>query len=304
MSSLANPGAVNDLLTHFLREHHLPDEYRQLAAAYWLPLSNRLAAKFDDHTLVVGINGAQGSGKSTMAAALSMLLGELHGLKTVVLSIDDLYLTRAERSEVAHALHPMFQTRGVPGTHDVRLGMALISALKAAGGQSDIAIPRFDKAADDRMPEAGWPHHLGAVDIILFEGWCVGTTAEPAAQLEQPVNALEAGEDDLGIWRRHVNACLGGGYQELNAMIDLLLLLRAPDFATVYAWRGLQEDKLRAAMPAGTQLMDERALSRFIQHYERLTRHNLATLPELADVVFNLDERHCINGVTYRQGAL
>jgi len=303
MRSLANSPELDGLMTQFMRDHRLPDGYRQLAAAYWLPLSNRLAAMFDGHALLIGINGAQGSGKSTMAAALAMLLGELHGLNTVVISIDDLYMTRAERGDLAQTLHPLFQTRGVPGTHDVLLGMALISALKAADRQGDIAIPRFDKAVDDRLPEAAWPHHRGSVDIILFEGWCVGTTPEPAAQLEQPINALEAGEDVRGIWRRHVNDCLAGDYRQLNTMIDLLVLLRAPDFETVYAWRGLQEEKLRAAMPDGTHLMDERALARFIQHYERLTRHNLATLPQLADVVFSLDAQHCINGVSYREGA-
>lgn len=256
---------------------------------------------FDGHTLVVGINGAQGTGKSTMAEALAMFLGGLHGLKTVVISIDDLYLTRAERSELALQLHPMFQTRGVPGTHDIRLAMALISALKATGSESDIAIPRFDKAVDDRRPEAAWHHHRGKVDIILFEGWCVGTIPELVTQLELPINQLEAGEDAQGIWRRQVNASLAGEYSEFNAMIDFLVLLQAPDFETVYAWRGLQEEKLRASMPDGTHLMDQSALSRFIQHYERLTRHNLATLPQLADAVFSMDKRHCIRQARYRE---
>ncbi|EAU53709.1 hypothetical protein [Mariprofundus ferrooxydans] len=302
MSSPATCREADDLLTQFVRDHRLPDEYRQLAAEYWLPLSNRLASMFDGHTLVVGINGAQGTGKSTMAAALAMFLGNLHDLKTVVISIDDLYLTRAERSEMARVLHPMFQTRGVPGTHDLRLAMALIRALKAAGSESDIAIPRFDKAVDDRRPEAAWHHHHGRVDIILFEGWCVGTTAEPATQLKQPINRLEADEDAQGIWRSHVNASLAGEYSQLNAMIDFLVLLQAPDFETVYAWRGLQEEKLRASMPDGTHLMDQSALTRFIQHYERLTRHNLATLPQMADVVFSLDKRHCIRRARYREG--
>ena len=36
--------------------------------------------------------------------------------------------------------------------------------------------------------------------------------------------------------------------------------------------------------------MDEAQLRRFIGHYERLTRHALATLPECADWMFVLDE--------------
>jgi hypothetical protein len=47
-----------------------------------------------------------------------------------VLSLDDLYRTRAERQAMARQVHPLFATRGVPGTHDVDLGLATIAALR------------------------------------------------------------------------------------------------------------------------------------------------------------------------------
>jgi len=46
----------------------------------------------------------------------------------------------------------------------------------------------------------------------------------------------------------------------------------------------------------GTKLMDRQQLQRFIQHYERLTRHGLEVLPAIADVVFELTDEQTIAG--------
>src|SRR5436190_22661598 len=48
---------------------------------------------------VLGICGAQGSGKSTIAAALAARF-DAAGISSAVLSIDDLYLTKAERAQL------------------------------------------------------------------------------------------------------------------------------------------------------------------------------------------------------------
>ena len=139
------------------------------------------------------------------------------------------------------------------------------------------------------------------MDAILFEGWCVGTPPQDEAALGEPVNALEADEDAEGIWRRYVNDHLAGEYRELFAMLDYLVLLKVPDFDTVFAWRGLQEEKLRRAAPGGEGLMDREALERFIRHYERLTRHNLEVLPDLTDVQFSIDHDHRVVDVHYQE---
>jgi len=36
--------------------------------------------------------------------------------------------------------------------------------------------------------------------------------------------------------------------------------------------------------------MDEDEMARFLQHYERLSRHALATLPAKADMIVTLDQ--------------
>lgn len=292
---------LDDLLDRFIAAHHLPAGYRDAVMTYWLPLAERIAGMFAGRTLLIGINGAQGSGKSTMSDILSLLLAERHGLRTRVLSIDDLYLTRAERMRLAGDVHPLFATRGVPGTHDVRLGIERIRRMRSATEGDTVAIPAFDKARDDRLPAADWPRHRGPVDVILFEGWCVGTPPQAEDALAEPVNALEADEDADGAWRRYVNAELAGEYRELFAMLDYLVLLKVPDFDTVFEWRGLQEAKLRRASPGGEGLMDKAALERFIRHYERLTRHNLEVLPDLADALFTIDHDHRVVDARYRE---
>lgn len=126
----------------------------------------------------------------------------------------------------------------------------------------------------------------GPVDVILFEGWCVGARAQGAAALVQPVNALERLEDPDGIWRTYVNDQLDGPYQPLFGMLHDLVLLQPPGFEVVAGWRAEQEAKLRARTGKG---MDAAELDRFLAHYERLTRWILTEMPDRADWVVPLD---------------
>lgn len=247
--------------------------------------------------LVLGICGAQGSGKSTLARALIQEC-EGRGLRTAVLSLDDLYLSRQHRRALAEQVHPLFETRGVPGTHDVALGLELFAALDRAEPHP---LPRFDKATDEPAPRAGRPFAPGSLDVLVFEGWCVGARAQDAAALERPVNALEETEDADGTWRRSVNAALAGPYAALFARIDRLMLLAAPGFEVVREWRGQQERALAVALPGAPGIMDEPALGRFIAHYERLTRHVLAEMPARADCTAWLDADRSIRSIEHTE---
>ncbi|WP_232494263.1 kinase [Novosphingobium kaempferiae] len=292
-----------------------------------------------DGPLVLGLCGSQGSGKSTLAAALCSAL-KAEGRSIAVLSLDDLYLGHEARADLARTVHPLFATRGVPGTHDVAQGIALIDAIRA--GQP-VTLPRFDKARDEPAPEgqpvpgkrlaetenpaSASPRHPRAggdptdasatgdvgrwvpacagmtdkgasdqgrpLDLLIFEGWCVGAKPQDAAALAAPVNALEREEDVDAVWRNAVNAALAGPYADLFARIDRLVLLAAPGFEVVRGWRGQQEDELRARVAAGeahgSRVMDGPALDRFVQHYERLTRHILTEMPPRADLVLRLE---------------
>ena len=234
---------------------------------------------------IYGISGLQGSGKSTLAAQVAAEAGH-RGLRCAVLSIDDFYLPRAERMHLAREVHPLLATRGPPGTHEVALAIEVLDALRTGDGA---ALPRFDKLADEHLPRAEWPR-LDGVDLVLFEGWFLGTPAEDAAALEAPLNALERDEDGDGRWRRWCNQALDAAYPALWRRIDRLLLLQAPSFEVVPGWRREAERALAAARP-GMPSMNDAALDRFVQHYERTSRQALRTLPDIADRVVALDAR-------------
>ena len=225
--------------------------------------------------LVVGLCAPQGAGKSTIAAAVAAAVPG-----TAKLSLDDLYLNVAARARLAATVHPLLRTRGVPGTHDVALGLSVIADLVAV---VPVALPRFDKTTDAPRTVDDWPV-VTAPRLIVLEGWCLGVPPEPATALAAPVNALEAGEDADGVWRGFVNAQLAGPYRALWACLDRLIVLRAPDFATVVGWRTAAE----AALGPGPAVMTPAAVARFCAHYERLTRHAAAVLPDRADLVIDL----------------
>lgn len=246
-------------------------------------LEARLARK--PGLLVAGICGSQASGKSTLAGALAERFNRA-GVPAATLSLDDLYLSRADRQALATRVHPLFATRGPPGTHDVSLGLAVIDAL-AAGEATP--LPRFDKLRDEPWPRDRWPLAPAGTRLLVLEGWCVGAMPQTQADLAEPVNELERAEDGQGVWRSHANAMLAGPCQDLWRRIDHLTLLAAPGFEVVHAWRREQEQGLLRADTRGLSGMDDAALARFIAHYERLTRHILAEMPGRADLLVRLD---------------
>jgi D-glycerate 3-kinase len=236
-------------------------------------------------TRVYAIAGLQGSGKSTLAAQVATLARE-RGLRAATLSIDDVYLGRRERQRLARGVHPLLATRGPPGTHDLALACETLDALRTG---ATTRLPRFDKLGDRRLPPSRW-RTLRAVDLVLFDGWCLKVPAETAAALRDPINPLERDEDPDRIWRRWCNDRLGHDYPALWALLDRLLWLQPPDFAPVARWRWQQEQAMRSER-GGHGGMSRAGVERFVQHFERISRQALRTLPAIADRTLALDAR-------------
>lgn len=255
-------------------------------------LADALAHRPPGGTAILAISGLQGSGKSTLASAV-VAMARTQGLRADTLSLDDLYLTAAERRALAATVHPLLATRGPPGTHDLALAHRVLDAV--AAGQP-CHLPRFDKLADDRLPETAWPATTAALDVLVVEGWCLGVPAEAAADLAVPLNALERDEDAQATWRRYCNDALARDYPALWRRFDRLWLLQAPSFEVVSAWRWQQEQMLVAAAGDGSAGMDRAGLARFLQHYERVSRQALRTLPMLADRMLRLDDARQVLG--------
>lgn len=264
-----------------------------------------LRARNPDRVPLIGVAGAQGSGKSYQCRILTMA----NQPRFAHFSLDDVYLTKAEReqrADVAAAdlsmlapgepfhrfppplphLHAMFATRGPPGTHDRALANGLIARLAQA---LPTALPRFDKARDDREPEEAWPIFRGPAEAIVIDGWCLGATPPPASAA---LNALE--EEDVATWRgvvvhpwrTSVESELKAGYAQFFECFDAIVYLRPPNWEIVRAWRGQQEEQM-----LGRPLTAEEGakLDRFMMFYERITRSMMAG-NHSANWVVQLDE--------------
>jgi D-glycerate 3-kinase len=244
--------------------------------------------------LCVGVSGLQGSGKSTLARQLARL-ARSRDWHCEVLSLDDFYLGRRERSRLATAVHPLLATRGVPGTHDMALLTRTLATLGHASAHDPVRIPRFDKGTDTRLPPSRWSRVSTAPRIVVLEGWCVGVPAQHAGALARAANTLERDEDADGDWRRWVNAQLHGVYEPVWRSLDKLVTLEAPAFPVITRWRAEQESALW--QKRAPHAMDAAALARFLMHYERLSRHALRALPARADVRVLLDRNRKVRAI-------
>jgi D-glycerate 3-kinase len=294
-------------LNDFLTKHHLPSSYTRTVENWFARLASQLIMHHNGakRPLIVGINGAQGSGKSTLANLL-VYLYQQQGMKAIALSLDDFYFTREQRHQLASSIHPLLITRGVPGTHDIQLACDTLAKLSQF--EKTVAIPRFNKALDDRYPQAEWSQVTEPVDVIILEGWCLGSEAEYPTALLSPCNDLEQNEDKDGHWRQYVNQVLAEDYPALFSMVDRWVMLKAPSFDCVFNWRLEQEHKLRrrnSSAEAKSQIMDDATLERFIKHYQRITEHTLKTLPAKVDYLFELDnERRILRCVEHKADTL
>ncbi len=267
-----------------------------------------LRARHPDKPALVGVGGAQGSGKSYYCRLLALA----HQPRYAHFSLDDVYLTKAERIwradnvssfsamrdqdgnfEVRHVTRPVVEklllTRGPPGTHDLKLAKNLIARLAQDG---PTPLPRFDKVSDERTPDSTWPVFQGPAEAILVDGWCMGAMPAPLAP---PLNEIE--HDDVeGIWRRETDMQLKKNYAPFFTAFDALVYLQAPSWEIVRTWRGQQEEQT-----LGRRLSAEEnaALDRFVMHYERITRAMLAGCHS-AKWIVHLDEARNVRRIEER----
>jgi len=279
------------MLSTFIQEHHLPEEFTDTAESFYIPLADNLARQHKQMNtpFFVGINGCQGSGKSTLTDFIYEYLKQEYQLSVVVMSLDDFYFTNEQRQQLATEIHPLLATRGVPGTHDVSTLKLVLG--KLAQQQKDFSIPRFNKATDNPFPKGQWQYISQPADIILVEGWCWGVNPQNEEQLVDPVNELELQYDNEGIWRKYVNQQLADLYQPLYKKMDFWLALQSPSFDCVYQWRLEQEQKLQKKNIglADSKIMTPAQILNFTQYFQRLSVQGCNTIAQLADMTFYLD---------------
>ncbi|KAJ1724491.1 hypothetical protein LPJ53_001261 [Coemansia erecta] len=253
--------------------------------------------------LVVGINGAQGSGKTTLVRGLVEFLSSRR-VATVGFSLDDLYLTHAEQQQVAltHRDNPLLRFRGQPGTHDVALGRSTLLSLLANKGETK--IPVYDKSLHggygDRVTSDLWPVAKAPVDVVLLEGWCLGFRTLDEAEFAQYLRDVKGDSPMFKYSRRYTDQNLSDineGFRTLGAqlydLIDAWVWMRVGDIDVVYRWRKEQEDEMAAqGKPALDDQKLEDFVARFMPAYElamaKLDRYGFVASGKVQDSTLRL----------------
>jgi len=259
---------------------------------FYLPLSKWLYSiyKKDKKIKIIGLSGGQGAGKSTITGILKFILKRKYGLDLCVFSIDDFYKTKAERKKMSKKIHPLFLTRGVPGTHDVNLINKTIKKLKKQKFRT-VLIPKFDKSIDDRSKKHKWQKIKKPPHLVIFEGWCVGARHQKNSELQKPLNLIERKHDSELVWRKMVNNSLKKQYKKLFNKVDRLVYLKAPNFNNIFKWRLLQEQKMKLTSKS-KDTMSQTQVREFIMFYERITKNMMKNFSRISDLTVFLDKSH------------
>lgn len=286
----------------FVADEQLPQSWMSVFPQLIIPMAAWLLSEQHElrRPLTMAIGGSQGSGKTTLARALRLVLHHCFAVPACVLSLDDFYLSHHSRRELGESVHPLLATRGVPGTHEMDALLDCVDALRHANHDSQTLLPRFDKSQDDRVDPSECETYPGRPGVIFVEGWCLGAEAVEDHELTTPINPLEAEQDPDGRWRRYVNDQLAGRHQDLVQRLDRSLFLQAPSWDAVRRWRLLQEAKLiRNQGDSYRAHLDEGdAFNTFMAHYERITRRLLESPPR-TDVRLALDEGQRLAALTF-----
>ena len=265
---------------------------------YYLPICEKIFKKLSKKKIkIIGLTGGQGAGKSTITQIIKLIFEIKYNFNVTFFSIDDFYKTLREREILSKNIHPMFKTRGVPGTHDTKLLSKIFNDLSKKNFKP-VYVPRFDKSIDDRFQKSKWQKISKKPDLIIFEGWCVGAKAQTKKQLLKPINILEKNNDSKLIWRTKVNNELNNNYRKIFSKIDCLVFLKVPNFECVYKWRLLQENKLKLTSK-GKKIMSPKQVREFIMYYERITKQMLEDLSKNAYAVLSLDKKHRLSKLKF-----
>ena len=234
------------------------------------------------------IAGSQGIGKSTLVIILKNNIQKYYKKNVLTLSLDDYYLGKKERIKLSKTKHPLFITRGVPGTHNIKKLRESINDFDKF--KYPIKIPIFDKLADDIS--RNFREEININNFLLLEGWCCGCPPLDKKYLNENINKIEQKEDEKKIWRNYYNDKLKNEYKNLFKSFDKTIFLKAPSFGYVLNWRSKQEKKnISTNQSRGKSKMNNKEIVRFISHYEKITKWMFRELSKNADVVLRINTK-------------
>ncbi|MBS3165959.1 hypothetical protein J4444_02450 [Candidatus Woesearchaeota archaeon] len=246
-------------------------------------------------TLIVGIQGGQGVGKTTL---IEYLKEHLHaqGYRVQSFSIDDFYESYKKRQILAkkYALNPFYQIpRGMPGTHRVKAMKEILQKIKAG---KPFVIPIFDKSSHHGRGDISSKHIrvLGRQDFILFDGWCLGMSTVSSPELIKicAKNGIKLGEIDPEFEYHKLVLSFNKLYQSLWKYIDFMVMMKADTPELHVRWRLKQEKELKKRTGKG---LSDHEVKRLVSFYLPFTY--LCYDKVKPDVLIGVNKKH----VMYRK---
>ncbi|VEU21712.1 DEKNAAC102378 [Brettanomyces naardenensis] len=239
-------------------------------------LDRKSERQLNSPPLFVGVEGPQGSGKTTVCRQLAERLSVLYpNLNFVTFSMDDFYLTFEEQNEVAanDPTNVMLNGRGLPGTHDVDLLLKCLKQL--ATEKTNVDIPIYDKSQHrgrgDRVAFNKWIHikKPTLIDVVIFEGWFNGYPSYSSEEdliskwnkvkLRYPSVFENIGYEHIAKLNRDLVR-----YQAIWDYFDAFVCITTNTIDNVYKWRKQQEHDMIKQKGAG---MTDDEVVQFVDRY-------------------------------------
>ena len=279
---------INTFIQEHLKQLTNKTFSKKYISQYIAPIINNINTSKDKKFIIAG---SQGAGKSTLAILFKLALEKIYKKKVMLLSIDDYYLSKKKRIKLSKKIHPLLITRGVPGTHDiVALKNDIINFQQK---KFPITTPTFNKLKDDVSIKK---KIIKNAEILLLEGWCCGTHSINKEYLFENINSLESKLDKNKKWRKFYNSQLKRDYKKVFSLFDQQIYIQPPSFNYIIKWRYAQE-KNNALKSRKKDFMNKNDLQAFIQHYEKLTKWMMKTMPAKADILIKIDGNQKIKKV-------
>jgi len=263
------------------------------------PLIARLEKLYQaNKTIIVGIQGGQGTGKTTLVRILQKEL-EQKGYSVSHFSIDDFYLSLVQRKALQKKFprNPFYQiARGLPGTHDLPLLKEVLSLLKQG---RRVEIPMFDKSSEnghgDRSALTTFVSERQ--DFVLFEGWCVGIPLVSLQRLTRlcaknkvPLKKIDPTLKYSSVVLRFIKQ-----YQSLWKLLDFKIMLKPKAIKLHFLWRQQQEHELKVQRGQG---MSSGEIERFVTFFLPFTYVCYEKLRAQATIL--IDEKHVFRRIMWK----
>ncbi|CAD8087950.1 unnamed protein product [Paramecium sonneborni] len=213
--------------------------------------------KYKGCPLLIGLQGMQGVGKTTIGTQMKKQLSQLN-IQFDSISIDDFYLSYVDRQNLDKK---KYKYRGPPGTHDYQM---IINCLKSFKQGNSFEVPIFDKSLHQGQGDRVGFKKIQC-QVLLFEGWFVGYKSKQLEEFKQKdcdkiqLNGKQYNEDLELFMNEQLKL-----YEPIWEEFDLLIQLKPNPYELSLKWRLEAEKEMR--QKSGNGMSDEQIVD-FVTYF-------------------------------------